>query len=284
MEINKNQRVLLSVLAHPDDESFGMGGTLAKYAQAGTEVHLICATRGEAGEVDPEYMEGFLSIGQLRESELYCAVEKLGIKEVHLLDYRDSGMTGSADNNNPEALVNAPLNQVAEEITEIIRRIKPQVILTFDPVGGYRHPDHIYVHQAATKAFYLAGDPSFKSFYPPHTPGKLYYHTIPRLFIRFIVRLLRLLGKDPTRYGKNKDIDLTQLAGDDFPIHARIDYSTVKEEKNAAAACHASQGGEGLTRGFMRWLTWLLRVKPEDQFMQAYPEPGQDIIKYDLFD
>jgi len=144
MEKNKNQRVLLSVLAHPDDESFGMGGTLAKYAKSGTEVHLICATRGEAGEVDPEYLAGFSSIGQLRESELFCAVEKLGIEEVHLLGYRDSGMSGSADNNKPEALVNAPLNQVAEEITEIIRRIKPQVILTFDPNGGYRHPDHIY--------------------------------------------------------------------------------------------------------------------------------------------
>jgi LmbE family N-acetylglucosaminyl deacetylase len=284
MEINKNQRVLLSVLAHPDDESFGMGGTLAKYAKAGTEVHLICATRGEAGEVDPEYLEGFSSIGQLRESELFCAVEKLGIEEVHLLGYRDSGMSGSADNNKPEALVNAPLNQVAEEIAEIIRRIKPQVILTFDPIGGYRHPDHIYIHQAATKAFYLAGDPNFISSYPPHTPGKLYYHTISRHFIRFIVRLLPLLGKNPARYGKNKDIDLTQLDGDDFPIHARIDYSIVKEEKNAAAACHASQGGKGMTRGFIRWITWLLRVKPEDQFMQAFPEPDQDIIKYVLFD
>jgi len=243
MESNKNQRVLLAVLAHPDDESFGMGGTLAKYAEDGIDVHLVCATRGEAGEVDPEYLEGFSSIGQLRESELFCAVEKLGIEEVHLLDYRDSGMSGSADNNKPEALVNAPLNQVAEEIAEIIRRIKP-----------------------------------------PHSPGKLYYHTISRHFIRFNVQLLRLLGKDPTRYGKNKDIDLTQLAGDDFPIHARIDYSTIKEKKDAAAACHASQGGEGLTRGFIRWLTWLLRVKPEDQFMQAFPEPDQDIVKYDLFD
>ena len=284
MESNKNQRVLLAVLAHPDDESFGMGGTLAKYAEDGIDVHLVCATRGEAGEVDPEYLEGFSSIGQLRESELFCAVEKLGIEEVHLLDYRDSGMSGSADNNIPEALVNAPLNQVAEEIAEIIRRIKPQVILTFDPVGGYRHPDHIYIHKTATKAFYLAGDPSYKSSYPPHSPGKLYYHTISRHFIRFNVQLLRLLGKDPTRYGKNKDIDLTQLAGDDFPIHTRIDYSTVKEKKDAAAACHASQGGEGLTRGFIRWLTWLLRVKPEDQFMQVFPEPDPDMIKYDLFD
>ena len=94
---------------------------------------------------------------------------------------------------------------------------------------------------------------------------------------------MRLLGKDPAHFGKNKDIDLTQLGGNDFPIHARIDYSTVKEEKDAAAACHASQGGEGLTRRFIRWVTWLLRVKPEDQFMQAYPDLEQILVKRDLF-
>ncbi len=283
METIREMRTLLSVLAHPDDESFGMGGTLAKYAKEGTDVHLICATRGEAGEVAPEFLEGQSSIAHLREMELRCAVEKLGIKEVHLLDYRDSGMSGSTDNTNPEALINAPLDQVAREIAEYIRQIKPQVILTFDPIGGYRHPDHIFIHQAATKAFYLAGDPAFKSSYPPYQPGKLYYHTIPRHFVRFNVRLLRLTGKDPSKYGKNKDIDLTQIASQDFPIHARINYSAVKDKKEAAAACHASQGGGGLPRGLIKWIIWLLRIKPEDQFMQAYPELEQISVKRDLF-
>ena len=283
METIKEMRTLLSVLAHPDDESFGMGGTLAKYAEEGTDVHLICATRGEAGEVDPEFLDGQLSIAQLREMELRCAVEKLGLRKVHLLDYRDSGMSGSADNENPEALINAPLDQVAREIAEYIRQIKPQVILTFDPIGGYRHPDHVFIHQAATKAFYLADDPAFKSSYPPYKPGKLYYHTIPRHFVRFNVRLLRLLGKDPSKYGKNNDIDLTQIAGQDFPVHARINYKTVKHKKAAAAACHASQGGEGLTRVFFKWISWLLGIKPEDQFMQAYPDLEQITVKGDLF-
>ena len=283
METIREKRTLLSVLAHPDDESFGMGGTLAKYAEDGTDVHLICATRGEAGEVAPEFLDGQPSIAHLREMELRCAVDKLGINEVQLLDYRDSGMSGSADNTNPEALINAPVDQVAKEIAEYIRKIKPQVILTFDPIGGYRHPDHIFIHQATTKAFYLAGDPAFKSSYPPYKPGKLYYHTIPRHFVRFNVRLLRLTGKDPTKYGKNKDIDLTQIASQDFPIHARINYAAVKDKKEAAAACHASQGGGGLTRGFIKWIIWLLRIKPEDQFMQAYPELEQISVKKDLF-
>lgn len=283
MDTSREKRILLSVLAHPDDESFGMGGTLAKYAEDGIDVHLICATRGEAGEVDPEFLEGQPSIAHLREMELRCAVDKLGLKEVKLLGYRDSGMTGSADNSNSEALINAPQDQVAKEIAEYIRKIKPQVILTFDPIGGYRHPDHIFIHQAATKAFYLAGDPAFKGSDPPYKPGKLYYHIIPRRFVRFTVRMLRLMGKDPSKYGKNKDIDLTQIANQDFPIHALVNYTTVKDKKDAAAACHASQGGGGSPRGFIKWIIWLLGIKPEDQFMQAYPELEQILVKRDLF-
>ncbi len=271
------KRILLSVLAHPDDESFGMGGTLARYAAEGVEVHLICGTRGEAGEVDPEYLDGYDSIADLRVQELKCAADLLGIHQVHLLDYRDSGMTGSPDNQHPQALINAPMDRVSAEIAELIREIKPQVVLTFDPVGGYRHPDHIFIHQAAVRAFMLAGDTGFQSSHAPFQPERLFFHTVPRHFIRFNVRLLKLMGKDPTRYGKNQDIDLTQLAGDDFPVHARIDYTPYKEQRAAASACHASQGGQGLTRGAMRWLAWLLGARSADQFMQAYPEPDQDL-------
>lgn len=279
------EKRILSVLAHPDDESFGMGGTLAKYARGGARVHLICATRGEAGEVDPECLEGYESIADLREAELNCAVKTLGVETLHLLSYRDSGMTGSADNQRSDALINAPLDQVAREIADIIRAFKPQVVLTFDPIGGYRHPDHIFIHQAATLAFQLAGDPSYQSDLPAFTPSRLYYHTIPRHFIRFNIRLLRLLGKDPTRYGKNQDIDLTQMAGEDFPIHVRISYPSLSAVKMEAARCHASQGGQGLTRRPMRWIAWLLGGRDVDQFMQAFPDPPSGRIKpaTDLF-
>ena len=276
---------ILSVLAHPDDESFGMGGTLAKYASEGVKVDLICATRGEAGEVDPECLAGYDSIADLRVDELNCAVKALGIESVHLLSYRDSGMTGSEDNEHPRALINAPLDEVAGKIADHIREIKPQVILTFDPVGGYRHPDHIFIHQATTKGVSLAGDPEFESGFPPYQPSRLFYHTIPRHFIRFNIRLLRMLGKDPSKYGKNQDIDLTQLAEDDFPVHVRISYGPHNTAKLAASACHASQGGMGLTRGPMRLIAWLLGRRAEDQFMQAYPPPGENQAsqKDDLF-
>ena len=276
------KKVLLSVLAHPDDESFGMGGTLAKYAEDGVEVHLICATRGEAGEVDPEYLTDFSSIADLRVSELNCAVEHLSITSLTLLNYRDSGMAGSVDNQNPKALINAPLEIVAEEIAEKMRQVKPQVVLTFDPFGGYRHPDHIFVHQATKRAFELAGDPAFISASPPYQPRKLFFHTFSRRFIRFYIRLLKYVGKDPTRYGRNQYVDLTKLEID-IPVHAKVSYTSVQDKKNAAVACHASQGGEGLSWGVMRWLTWLMGARSEDQFMQAIPNPKNNKIENDLF-
>jgi LmbE family N-acetylglucosaminyl deacetylase len=276
------KRVILAVLAHPDDESFGMGGTLAKYAENGVDVHLICATRGEAGEVASEYLTEFSSVGELRVAELHCAVQHLGLTSLTLLDYRDSGMAGAEDNLHPQALMNAPMNQVVKEITEKIRQLKPQVVLTFDPLGGYKHPDHIFIQQAATQAFHLAGDSAYRSGYQPYQPARLLYHTFPRWFVRFNIQLLKLLGKDPTKYGKNKDIDLTQLA-DDFPVHIRVNYAEFQDRKSAAAACHASQGGEGLTRGVYRWIGWLLGMGPEDHFMQAYPAPKNDQTARDLF-
>lgn len=167
---------LLAITAHPDDETFGLGGTLALYARRGVQVHLVCATRGEAGEIDPVYMEGFSTKAAVRESELRCAAGQLGLAGVHLLDYRDSGMTGSPDNHHPRALAAQPVDQVAAELTAWIRRLRPQVVITFDPIGGYYHPDHIAVHKATLRAFHAAGDPrAFSNHLPAHQPQKLYY-------------------------------------------------------------------------------------------------------------
>ncbi len=116
---------MLAVLAHPDDETFGTGGTLALYAGRGVEVHLVCATRGEAGEMDADCLDGFNSVAERRVSELRCAAGILGLSGVYFLDYRDSGMPGSADNQHPEALINAPLEEVAGHIVHYIRGLKP---------------------------------------------------------------------------------------------------------------------------------------------------------------
>jgi LmbE family N-acetylglucosaminyl deacetylase len=278
-----DKKVLLSVLAHPDDESFGMGGTLAHYADQGVDVYLICATRGEVGEVAPEYLRNYPSIAELREAELRCASAHLGLAGVHFMEYRDSGMLGSPDNDHPQALIAAPVEKVAREIAALMREIKPDVVLTFDPIGGYRHPDHIHIHNATVKAFELVSDEKFETELPAHQPARLYFHTISKRYIRVGVRLIKLMGKDPSKWGQNEDIDLTSLAVEDYPTHAKIKYPKVEERKVAAAACHASQGGGRLVSGPLAWALRLFGGSATDNFMQAYPEPEEGRVAKDLF-
>jgi LmbE family N-acetylglucosaminyl deacetylase len=277
------KRTILAVLAHPDDETFGMGGTLALYAKRGVDVHLVCATRGEVGEVEPRFLENFNSIGELRENELRCAAQHLGLTSVHFLDYRDSGMPGSPDNEHPQALTSAPIDEVAARITGHIRHLKPQVVLTFDPIGGYRHPDHIAIHEATVQAFYAASDPKqYPDQGTPFQPDKLYYHTFPRGWLSWMVKLMPLFGRDPRRFGQNEDIDLLELVGEEFPVHARINYREVAEQKAAATACHASQGGMASTGSLLVRLAFRVAAG-QDSYIRAYPQPDGGPRERDLF-
>jgi len=271
----KNGRTLLAVFAHPDDESFGPGGTLAHYAAQGVQVHLVCATHGEVGDIPPEMLERFSDPAELREHELRCAAGYLGLAGVHFMGYRDSGMPGSPDNQHPRALAAAAPEKVAGEVLDYIEDLKPQVVLTFDPIGGYRHPDHIAVNQATTRAFELArrADGGYR-------PQKLYYHTFSKRLLRFFLRLLPLFGQDPHHFGRNGDIDLTDLAAVDFPIHARIRFSEVAERKQQAAACHRSQqdgGPSGLVGALLR------RFDGPETFMRAFPPAEKNVRERDLF-
>lgn len=275
---------ILAVLAHPDDESFGMGGTLALYAQKGYEVHLVCATLGEAGTVDDEYLEEYDSIQELREAELRCATQSLGLTGLHLLGYRDSGMPDTPENEHPNAQINHSVEEVAGRVVEYIREIKPDIVLTFDPIGGYRHPDHIHTQKATTIAFEKAAD---VSFYPEagssYKPQALYYHLFPREFLKWATRLMPLFGMDPRKWGRNKDIDLKSLVNVEFPTHARIDIREVIEIKREAGACHASQGGILMRRGLMGFATRALE-KHED-YMRVYPPAnGKSKVVKDLFE
>jgi N-acetyl-1-D-myo-inositol-2-amino-2-deoxy-alpha-D-glucopyranoside deacetylase len=280
-----DKKVLLAVLAHPDDESFGMGGTLALYASLGADVYLVCATRGEVGEADAEHMKGFDSVADMRESELRCAAGILGLKGVYFLGYRDSGMPGTPENAHPDAQINHSVDEVAGRVVCYIRDLKPDLVLTHDPIGGYRHPDHIHIHQATKLAFEKAND---ATFYPdagaPFEPRMLYYHTFPHGLLKVAVFLMRLIGKNPHKFGKNNDIDFASIAEVDFPIHARIDIRTVLDKKDAAGACHSSQGGGSqMRRGVIG--TFVRLIGEYEDFMQAYPVPGPgEKRKRDLFE
>ncbi len=283
---------LLAVLAHPDDESFGMGGTLALYASRGVDVHLVCATRGEVGEIPQEMLAGFDSVAELRESELRCAAGILGLTGVHFLDYRDSGMPGSPDNAHPQALAAQPLDEVAAKIVRYIRELHPQVVLTFDPIGGYHHPDHVAIHKATVRAFEQAANPNFLADgLPPYQPQRLYFHTMPHGFLKVAVRVLRLIGKDPRKFGANGDIDLVSIAAVNFPTNARINIHPVLEKKEKAGACHLSQGG-GRTPALAAGASvggslvgFILRMfSGRENFMRAVPpfEEGEKLER-DLF-
>lgn len=159
---------LACVLAHPDDETLGMGGTLARYAAEGVAVHVITATRGQRGRYrDNSDHPGPEALGRIREAELRAAAAVLGVEEVRFLDYWDQDL----DQADPREAVGA--------IAGHLRRIRPQVVATFAPDGGYGHPDHVAVSQLATAALIAAADPGFPVApgvgAAPHRVSKLYY-------------------------------------------------------------------------------------------------------------
>ncbi len=278
---------LLAVFAHPDDESFGPGGTLARYAAEGVDVHVLIMTDGAVGSVDPDAVEDGADLAEVRARELHQAVDTLGAT-LHLFHYRDSGMAGSASNQHPDCLVQADRGEAIGRVVCLIRELRPQVVITHDPTGGYFHPDHIAVNEIVTRAFELAGNPSA---YPGHLeegltpcrPQKLYYTAMPRTFIKWAIRLLRILRKDPTKFGRNGDIDLTRLGTPDEMIHAWIDVGDYLDIKMRAGAAHRSQGGGP---GFQRHLPAFVmhRLFGREPFIRAYPTPTSDaFVERDLF-
>jgi LmbE family N-acetylglucosaminyl deacetylase len=218
----------------------------------------------------------------MREAELRCAADILGLAGVHFMGYRDSGMPGSPLNAQPRAFAAAPLSETARAVARFIRRLRPQVVITFDPIGGYRHPDHIAAHKATVEAFRLAADPAeLPGEEPPYSPQKLYFHTFPHGFLRWAARILPLFGRDPRHFGTNRDIDLTALAVVDFPIHAKINIQPVMEAKQRAAACHSSQGG-GRMGGIPVRFTRL--VGGTETYMRAHPPTPPERTEHDLFE
>lgn len=275
-------RRLLIALAHPDDESFGSGALIAKLVASGIEVYYICATKGDRGTMDQAFIDTYGSVAATRDAELDCASEKLGFKAVYKFGYSDSGMMGTADNDDPACLWQADEAAVAAQIVRVMRDIRPQVVLTFDPFGAYGHPDHIYMHRATTRAFYAAGDAAqFPEAGAPFTPQKLYYSNISRTAMRMGILMQRLQFKNPRKLGKNKDIDMVEILNHIPPAHARIDVGDYFEVWDAASACHASQGG-GSGLGVPKWMRRLLFRR--QTLTRAFPAPrAGEPIEDDLF-
>ena len=283
---------LMFAFPHPDDESFGPGGTIAKYAREGVEVHYVCATRGEVGTVDPELLKPYehlpedQRLGALRGQELRCAADILGLAGLHYLGYRDSGMTGSPDNQDPRAFINADPDRVAEQLVKLIRSIKPQVVVTFDPFGGYGHPDHIFIHQRTTEAFYAAGEPArYPEAGEPYRPQKLYWNVFPRGPFKLFVKLMPLIGRDPEKFGRNQDVNLREIVEHDYPPTTHIDVWPYQDVKRRAAQCHTSQftSGPGMFTRLPRFVQ--RRMLGYEHFRRVEPGlDGQRLKEGDLFE
>jgi mycothiol S-conjugate amidase len=171
---------LLTVHAHPDDESSKGAGSVALYHAAGVRTVLVCCTGGEEGEVLNPAMdtpEVHARLADLRREELGEAARVIGYDEVVMLGYRDSGMAGSEANANPASFAQAPLEEAVERLVGIVRRTRPQVMVVYgDEQSGYPHPDHLRVHEIGVPAFLAAGDPDrFPGSGSPWQPEKLYY-------------------------------------------------------------------------------------------------------------
>jgi LmbE family N-acetylglucosaminyl deacetylase len=190
---------LMTVHAHPDDETIGTGGTMARSVTAGRRVVLVTCTRGEMGEIvvkDMDTPDNHRRLGEIRAGELERAMHILGVTEWENLGYQDSDMMGRAGNRDPRSFWLADLDEAARRLVWLIRRYRPDVITTYNDFGGYGHPDHIRTHDVTVRAFPRAGDPAWypEQLAPEHggtgpaaddgglapwTPSKLYEQAIP---------------------------------------------------------------------------------------------------------
>lgn len=280
------KRRMLIAYAHPDDESFGSGGLIAKYVQAGVEVYYLCATNGELGSIPPEMEGQYPSVAELRRAELDRAAEILGLAEVIRLNYKDSGMMGAASNDDPDSLwyhSQHHFDDLVRRVVEVIRRVQPQVVVTFNRFGGYGHPDHIAIQRATEAAFHRAGDPAYVTDLPPYQPQKLYYGSLPAAALRLFAWMMRLRGQDLRHMGTNKDLDFQAVLDHLEPTHTRVDVGDYLAVWDAASAAHASQGGGRLMQNNLPlWLRrWLMG---RQGFTRVIPPPPRDRVdETDLF-
>ncbi|MFG2710133.1 N-acetyl-1-D-myo-inositol-2-amino-2-deoxy-alpha-D-glucopyranoside deacetylase [Streptomyces goshikiensis] len=197
-------RRLLLVHAHPDDESINNGVTMAKYAAEGAHVALVTCTLGEEGEVIPSALAHLTAdrddaLGAHRVGELAAAMAELGVTDHRFLGgpgrFRDSGMMGTEQNRRPGAFWSADVDEAAGYLVEVIRELRPQVLVTYDPDGGYGHPDHIQAHRVAVRAAELAEEASYRrDLGEPHQISKVYWNRVPRSVVEEGFAALRAAG------------------------------------------------------------------------------------------
>lgn len=232
---------LLSVHAHPDDEASKGAGTVAHYVAEGAEATLVCCTGGEAGDILNPAMktpEVEARIAEVRMEELAASVAVIGYGELVMLGYRDSGMPDTPENADERCFARAPLDDAVERLVKVIRRTRPQVILTYgDDQQGYPHPDHLRVHEITMVAWEMAGDPDrFPEAGEPWAPSKLYFSTWAR-------RRIMAMHQGFLDAGLESPFDEKWFArpSQDDRITTQIDVSRFASVRSQALLAHATQ-------------------------------------------
>ncbi len=227
---SSNGLTLMAVHAHPDDEVLGTGGVFVRYAEEGVRTVLVTCTNGEQGDgpggVKPgEPGHNAAEVVATRLAELRKSVAYLEVSDVELLGYRDSGMVGWAANADPGVFCNVPLAEPAERIAALMRKYRPQVVVTYDANGNYGHPDHIQAHRAAVAAAEATG-----------IPAKFYYSAVPKSAFARLRDALVASGANI------EELDIPDDFGTpDEEITTEIDVSAYVERKREALAAHGSQ-------------------------------------------
>ncbi|WKX72415.1 N-acetyl-1-D-myo-inositol-2-amino-2-deoxy-alpha-D-glucopyranoside deacetylase [Streptomyces sp. XD-27] len=243
-------RRLLLVHAHPDDESINNGATMARYAASGAHITLVTCTLGEEGEVIPADLAHLAAdrdggLGAYRSGELAAAMKELGVSDHRLLGgpgrFRDSGMMGAPQNNLPDAFWQADVDEAAAYLVEIIREVRPQVMVTYDPHGGYGHPDHIQAHRVAMRAADLAAERAYRrDLGEPHEIARIYWNCVPRPVAEEGFARLRALGADLPFPGIGAPEDVPGLVTE-AEVTAVVDGTAYAGAKAAAMRAHATQ-------------------------------------------
>jgi N-acetyl-1-D-myo-inositol-2-amino-2-deoxy-alpha-D-glucopyranoside deacetylase len=246
--INAAHRLLL-VHAHPDDETIGTGATMARYAAEGAHVTLVTCNLGEEGEIvldDHAHHAADQNdtLGAHREIELAEAMKALGVTDHRLLGgagaYRDSGMMGTPDNDDPTCFWRADLREAAAHLVSVIREVRPQVLITYDDFGGYGHPDHLQAHRVAMYGAALAAAPSFRpELGAAWDIAKIYWTAFPKSVMRAGIEAMRAAGD--TSSFSSMDPDDLPFGTDDELVTTVVHAEDFFEHKMAAMRAHATQ-------------------------------------------
>ncbi len=274
---------LLTLHAHPDDESSKGAPTIAKYASEGVETVLVCATGGEAGDIinpamdRPEIIDNLPAV---RLAELRAAVDAIGFSRFHMLGYRDSGMPDTDHNLHPDCFEMAPLDEAVGRLVAIIRAERPHVIITYsDDQQGYRHPDHLRVHDITGPAFEAAADPgAYPSIGEPWQPLKLYYSMWSRARIEAMHLAFGESGLESPydeRWFERPSLD--------HRVTTKVEIGEFYPVRTAALRAHATQVDPAEKFWFGLPDDIAAKAYPFDDYILARSEVPTDLPEDDLF-